>query len=46
MIESTEFSQVNGQDVSLLSHKEVVELIKGSGNPLVLSLIQVSKNGE
>ncbi|KAL5259667.1 hypothetical protein ACHWQZ_G009945 [Mnemiopsis leidyi] len=36
--------KVNGKDVSVASHKEVVELIKKSGDPLHLSLIQVSKN--
>ncbi|KAL5259668.1 hypothetical protein ACHWQZ_G009945 [Mnemiopsis leidyi] len=38
--------KVNGKDVSVASHKEVVELIKKSGDPLHLSLIQVSKNRE
>ncbi|XP_063679363.1 SH3 and multiple ankyrin repeat domains protein 3-like isoform X3 [Bolinopsis microptera] len=36
--------KVNEKDVSVASHKEVVEMIKKSVSPLVLSLIQVTKN--
>eukprot|EP00116_Pleurobrachia_bachei_P001416 sb/3461678/ len=34
--------KVNGKDVTIASHKEVVEMIRKSGNPLTLQLIQVS----